>query len=159
MRHIIVGIDSGKRAAIACIDLSGNVVGLDTGISVGMDWYLDRIRSAGSPVVIASDKKRAGTLIGKLAAIFHCIVFTPQSDMSVDRKREFTEGINVGSLHERDALSAALNAYNSYSNKLNQAERYARERNYDEIDRVKALVIKRYSIHEVLEGRDNVGRF
>lgn len=48
MRHIIVGVDSGKRAALACLDLDGKPVLIENGTFVGLEWFVDRIRSAGT---------------------------------------------------------------------------------------------------------------
>lgn len=159
MKHVIVGIDSGKRAAVACIDLNGKIVHINNGLFVSLDWYVDNIKLAGSPVIIAGDKRRAQRLLEKLSAIYNAVIYTPTTDISVKRKKEFLTGKTVANLHERDALSAALTAYNAYANKLNQAERYARERDVEDLDRVKALVIKRYSIHEALEGKEESRRF
>jgi len=150
MRHIIVGVDPGKTAAIACIDLEGNPVYIDYSRFVGFDWFVDRIKSAGTPVIIASDKKNSTHVINKLAAAFGSKVFVPKEDISVRRKEEAIAGKKISNLHERDALVAALTAYNSYSHKFQQAEKLARKTSYENIDMLKAMVVKKYSMHDVI---------
>ncbi len=155
MRYLIVGIDTGKTAAIACLDLDGNIVKLVTGRFVGLDWYINMIRETGSPVMIASDKKRPDSLIQKLATIIDAVLFLPENDMSVAKKNNLTTQ-RFENLHERDALAAATTAYNAYSGKLRQAERIAKEKNA-EAEKVKAMVIKKYSVHEAVNSK-NAGR-
>lgn len=151
MRHVIVGIDPGKTSAIACIDLDGRVVLLASKRFAGLTWFVASARGAGSPVVIASDKKRPVDTVSKIAAIFDAVLFVPESDISVSKKKAVQrEDESVENLHQRDALTAARVAYNHYSNKLKQAERLAREKGSTEIDEVKAMVIRKYSVSEAL---------
>ncbi|MCL5100661.1 MAG: hypothetical protein M1122_01770 [Candidatus Marsarchaeota archaeon] len=56
-------------------------------------------------------------------------------------------------MHERDAMSAAMSAYNKYANKINQAENMAKETGMSDVDTVKALVIKKHSVYEALIGK------
>jgi hypothetical protein len=153
MKHIIAGIDPGKHAAVACIDLDGKVVHLATGLFVGTEWLVGQIGRAGSPVVIASDKKRPDDTPKKIAAIFGAVLFSSDYDISVKRKHELARIHKVGTAHERDALSAAITAYNSYKNKLNQAGSFAKKNGIGDMDMVKAMVIKRYSMHEAITER------
>ena len=151
MKHLIVGIDPGKTAAIACLDLDGNVVGLATERFAGLQWFVDIMTRTGSPVVIAGDKKRPDSLVEKLASIFDAVLFVPGTDISVLKKKDLAEK-NFANLHERDALAAARTAYRAYAGKLRQAERMANLSSV-ESDRVKALVIKKYSVHEAITNR------
>lgn len=150
MKHLIVGIDPGKTAGIACLDLDGNVVKISTQRFGGISWFVEVIKNTGSPVIIAGDKKNADETLRKLAAIFDALLFNPQSDITVERKKEASYYYPVANLHERDALSAARAAYNAYANKLKQAERIARERDLSDLDGIKALVIKRHSVYEAM---------
>ncbi len=127
MVHLIVGVDSGKRDAIACLDLNGNPVLISNGTFVGLDWFVGKITSAGTPVIIASDKKRPNRLLAKLLAVFDAILFSAGDDIDAKRKQEFARKYSISNLHERDALSVAIAAYNAYENKLKQAGAYAQE--------------------------------
>ncbi len=158
MRNLIVGIDPGKTSAIACIDLEGNIVVLNTERFARTEWFIDNIKKSGSPVVIASDKKHANHTVAKLATIFNAVLFTPNSDMRVSKKNLLLSNKKVSNLHERDALTAAFNAYYHYLNKLNQVDHIARTKNNVNIDEIKAKVIKKYSVHEAIIGKEN-GRF
>lgn len=158
MNHIIVGIDTGKTSAIACLDLDGRIVRLAVKPFAEFKWYIDSIREAGSPAIIASDKKKNNDTVTKLAAIFDAALYTPKEDISVMRKKELARTLHVANIHERDALSAAIFAYNSYSSKLKQAERMARGSSKDEVDRIKAMVVKKHSVREAMEGK-TAGRF
>ncbi len=143
-----MGIDAGKTAAVACLDLDGNVIRLSSGRFAGLQWFVDTIRQAGSPVVIACDKKRPDDLVWKLASIFDAVLYVPGSDISVLKKQGLTNH-RFSNLHERDALAAARTAFRAYAGKLRQAERMANEK-HAESERVKAMVIKKYSVHEAI---------
>ncbi|MEM3177713.1 MAG: DUF460 domain-containing protein [Candidatus Micrarchaeaceae archaeon] len=151
MSYIIVGIDPGKTAAIACLTLDGRVAYLDYGISVGTDWFVERINRVGTPIIVASDKKKVGKTISKISAIFGAVLYAPEADISVEKKKDASKGINLENIHERDALAAAKTAYNVYANKLRQADRIAKEKNI-EAEAIKAQVIKKSSIKEAVAG-------
>ncbi len=152
-----MGIDTGKTAAVACLDLDGKVSKLATGRFAGLEWFVDTIREAGSPVIIAADKKSPDSLVEKLAAIFDAVLFLPQADISVMKKKELTAR-RFANLHERDALAAAATAYNAYAGKLRQAERIAKESNA-EPEGVKSMVIRKYSVDEAIKKREAGRRF
>lgn len=148
MRHLIVGIDTGNTSAVACIDLNGSVVKIATARHAGFDWFVDTIKSSGSPAIIAGDKKNPDDLVSKLSAIFGAVLFVPSTDISVAKKRIIAKG-SFSNLHERDAIAAARLAFNAYADKLRQTERLARRKNA-EAEEIKALVIKKYSVHEAI---------
>lgn len=156
--HLIVGIDTGKTSAIACMDLNGRVVLLKTKRFANMAWFIESMTEVGTPVVIAGDKKRANALIAKMAAIFDAVLFTPKDDISVSVKKEYAYEGRIANLHERDALSAATTAYNAYANKLMQVEHLSREKGLHNVDDLKAAVIKKRSLHEAVTGK-KTGRF
>ncbi len=158
MNHLIVGIDTGKTGAIACLDLEGKPQKLVASTSPDLAWFVEKIRELGSPVVIASDKKKNNDTAAKLASIFDAALYTPREDISVERKKELARKWKIGNIHQRDALSAAVFAYNHYAPKLNQAGRITKGSVTSEVDRIKALVIKKHSISEAIERRES-GRF
>ncbi len=133
------------------MDLRGNVVKLANAKHVGIDWFVDRIKETGIAVIIAGDKTRAGDTVSKLAAIFNAQSYAPKYDISVSRKRYLADGVAmVENAHQRDALAAAKTAFNAYSSKFMHAEKIANKKNYSDIDRIKALMITRHSIHEIV---------
>jgi len=159
MKHIIVGIDPGKRAAIACIGLDGRLIHASSGLFVGLGWLVSQINEVGTPVIIASDKKSPNETTVKLASIFNAVLFASGYDISVKRKQEMARPYELGNVHERDALSAALSAYNSYQNKMKQAEVFAARNGIADTDRIKAMVIKRYSMREAATEDMTAARF
>ncbi len=155
MTHIIVGIDTGKTSAVACIDLDGNLLHIAHKRNGGIKWIVDSIRNAGTPIIIANDKHaRTSSLIKKVNASFCAMLYTPEHDISMYAKRHFARRMSIGNPHERDAYISARKAYNAHANKLNQVERIARKNNFADIDAMKAKVIGRHSAREVLENRN-----
>jgi len=159
MNYIIVGVDPGKRAAVACLDLNGTPIFMANGTFVGLEWFVEKISTVGIPVIVASDKKKPNKLSSKLSAIFGAVLFSAKYDISVEKKQELARKYGISNLHERDAMSAAVAAYNMYQNKLNQAGVFAREHNLCEVDKVKAMVIKRYTMHEAATQSPGINKF
>jgi predicted RNase H-like nuclease (RuvC/YqgF family) len=147
--YIIVGADPGKTSAIACIGLDGRVLHMSTARFAGIDWFVQNIRAVGTPVVIAGDRKRPGAMLSELSAIFDAVLFSPECDLAVERKAAIANAGAYGNFHERDALAAAITAFNAYSGKLRQAERLAKRSDID-MEKVKAMVIRKYSIHDIV---------
>ncbi|MGC8478803.1 MAG: DUF460 domain-containing protein [Candidatus Micrarchaeia archaeon] len=151
--HIIAGVDPGATIGVSCISLDGELVLAAHGSGKGIMWVVETIRSAGTPSLIASDKHKVGSLVKKVGAIFSTRVFYPERDISLEEKKEFARASNIKNPHERDALAAAIFAFNEYKNKLKQAERIALENNYENVDEIKAKVLSRYSIDEALHNK------
>ncbi len=154
MTHIIVGIDTGKTSAVACIDLDGNLVYLAHKRNAGIGWIINAIRHAGTPILIANDKHmRSSAIIKKVNAAFNAMLYAPKKDISQDDKKHFAKRMEIGNQHERDAYISARKAYNAHANKLNQVAKIARKNNFEDIDAMKAKVIGRHSAREVIENR------
>lgn len=154
MAHIIVGIDSGKTSAIACLSLDGRLIHSSHASLGGTVWMLDSIRKVGVPSIIATDRKNPGETVRKVNAAFHSRLFVPDRDIPIIEKRELARRSGIRNPHERDAYAAAVKAYNSHANKLNQAERISRGNKVADIDRIKARIINRYSISEAISGKE-----
>ncbi len=154
MSHIIVGIDSGKTSAIACLSLDGRLMYMDHKTFAGIDWIVENIRKIGTPSVIATDKRNPNHVIRKVNAAFNSRLFCPSSDISLEDKRMLARSIGIKDRHERDAYSAAIKAYHIYANKLKQAEHILRERRIDDFDSIKAKIIDRYSMNEAMTGKE-----
>lgn len=154
--HLIIGIDPGKTAAIACINLNGSIVCLKSERLAGYKWFVEVIKKNGIPVLVAFDKKSPNSIVRKLSATFNAAIYVPKGDLTVAKKKNISSESSISNLHERDALASALSAYYYYANKFNQAERLAREKGYTEsdyIDHIKAMIVKKYSIDEAMHGK------
>ncbi len=154
MMHIIVGIDTGKTSAIACLDLNGRLVHSAHMADAGVSRLVSAIQAVGVPDVIATDKPEStGLVIRKVNAAFNSVLYAPRKSIPLSEKKIAAKENNIKNPHERDAYVAAIGAYNTYANKLKQAERAARERNVDDIDALKSKVIHRYSMDEAVRNR------
>ncbi|WP_202318376.1 DUF460 domain-containing protein [Archaeoglobus neptunius] len=147
LRYIIVGIDPGATTAVAALDLRGNLVGVRSKKGWGSAEVVEYISSLGKPVVVATDKSNPPELVSKVRASFNSVLYTPREDLSVDKKKTLASRFRTVNDHERDALAAAIDAFNSYKNKLSNVEK--RIPAGMDSDRVKAEIIKGTPLHEI----------
>ncbi|AEA46535.1 DUF460 domain-containing protein [Archaeoglobus veneficus] len=152
--YTIVGVDPGTTTAIAVLDLSGNLLGVSSRKEWSSSEVVDYILSFGKPVVIATDKSSPPDFVSKLRASFNAVLYTPKEDMSVDKKKTLASKYKVLNDHERDALAAAMEAYNSYKNKLLNIEKRIPS-GYD-VDAIKAGIIKGLTLRELLGKKKEV---
>jgi predicted RNase H-like nuclease (RuvC/YqgF family) len=61
--------------------------------------------------------------VKKINAAFNARFFVPEEHLSVLEKKELVRGYELGNNHEKDALAAALKAYNMSSAKLRNIEK------------------------------------
>jgi len=151
--YIIVGIDPGKTSAIAAIDLNGKLLHSAHKTFAGVDWLTKEIRSVGIPVIIAGDNLEVSQVVRKINATFSARLFCPSRELPIGEKREIAKISCIKNPHERDAYAAAVKAYRNYTNKFKQAEHIANGMGHEDIDRIKAKVVDRYSISEAIENR------
>lgn len=147
-RYLIVGIDPGTTTAVAALDLDGNLLHLASSRQMDMSAVTESLYKVGKPLIIASDVQDMPYSVEKIRRAFSAIAFSPKQDMSVGTKMEMTEPFSYANDHERDALSAALEAYRQYRNKfMNLARRVPPGHDLDE---VRARVIRGQSLEQVL---------
>jgi predicted RNase H-like nuclease (RuvC/YqgF family) len=151
MIHIIVGVDPGKTTGVACLDLNGKLLLATHQLFAGDEWIIHTVSKVGIPVIVASDKPTRSIIIDKVNAAFNAHAFYPSKVIRVYEKRAMGEATKISNIHERDAYSAAQKAYNMYENKFRQIDREIRDS--AEADKVKAKVVMRYSINEVLSNK------
>ncbi len=151
--HLIVGVDTGKTVAYACLDLDGKLVSSSHVSSLGQDWLIDSIGKLGIPSIVACDRE-PNDIVRKVCASFNAKLYYPVKEISIDEKREMARPYGTTNPHERDACAAAVKAYKAYTNKLRQAERIAKEGKVNEIDSIKAKVIEKYSIEEAISNKE-----
>ena len=154
-RYLIVGVDPGTSTGIAAIDLSGRLVFVMSRRGLDRQEAIELVSRYGVPLVVASDVKPAPEYVKKLAAALGAALYEPPEPLSVEEKRElaqrYAEGIKLDP-HERDALAAAVKAYNFYADKLKQIESSVARYGIDiDVKRVAASVIKGTSIAEAVE--------
>ncbi len=158
--------------------MNGNFVASGTYKEADADAIVKKIAEIGIPSIIASDVNPAPGLVSKAAARFNVKVFMPQRSMQQKEKSEIAAGLETGNwksfwpsaqrrknraknfwrqkttIHERDALSAAVKCYRLYANRLRQIEL---TNTHLDKDKLKHLVIQGISLKRaaaMLEGRE-----
>jgi len=148
-RYLIVGIDPGTTTAVAALDLDGNLLHLASSRQKTMSDVIESLYKVGKPLIIATDVQEMPYSVEKIRRAFSAIAFVPKQDVSVDTKVEMTAPFPYANDHERDALSAALDAYRQYRHKFqNLIKRIPPGHDLDE---VRARVIRGQSLDTVLE--------
>lgn len=144
--YLIVGVDPGTTKGIAALDFRGNVVGLYSSKEMGLDAVLKYLIGLGTVSIIATDVSPAPDFVLKAASQLGALVFEPGESVKVAEKMEATKGYKTCDAHQRDALSAALNAYGFYKNKFIKIDSLGLKRS--ESDEVKHLFIFGKSISD-----------
>ena len=147
-RYLIVGLDPGTTTGIAAVDLDGNLVLLSSSRQMTMSDIVEELYRAGKPLIVASDVREMPYSVEKIRRAFNAIPYTPKQSLSVEAKYDLTAPFSYTNDHERDALSAALDAYRSLQNKFrNIAKRVGP--GYD-LDEVRARVLRGQPLDTVL---------
>jgi len=153
-RYLIVGIDPGTTTAVAALDLDGNLLHLASSRQMNMGDVVESLYRVGKPLIIASDVQEMPYSVEKIRRAFSAVAYTPKQDVSVETKVELTAAFPYGNDHERDALSAALDAYRQYRHKFqNLLKRIPPGHDLDE---VRARVIRGQSLDQVIGDMDTI---
>src|SRR5512136_908593 len=147
-RYLIVGIDPGTTTAFAALDLDGNLLHLESSRQMAMADVIEALYKVGKPLVVATDVQEMPYSVEKIRRAFSAIAFVPKQDVSVETKVEMTAPFEYANDHERDALSAALDAYRHYRHKFQNLNK--RIPPGHDLDEVRARVIKGQSLDQVI---------
>ncbi|RRJ30782.1 DUF460 domain-containing protein [Halocatena pleomorpha] len=122
--HVLVGIDPGTTTGIAIVGLGGTVLDVSstrTGDTADViEWIIER----GQPIVVAADVTPIPETVEKIRRSFDAAAWTPERDLPIDRKQHRTRENSYDNDHERDAMAAALFAFDDHED---QFERIARK--------------------------------
>ena len=122
--HVLVGIDPGTTTAVALVDLDGtplDVYSTRTDDSAAViEWIIER----GRPLLVAADVEPMPETVEKFRRSFDAAGWEPATDLPVDGKKHRTRDATCDNDHERDALAAALYAFDAHAD---QFERIARK--------------------------------
>ena len=122
--HVLVGIDPGTTTAVAIVGLGGEV--LDTlstrtaDTAAVVEWIVER----GRPLLVAADVTPMPETVEKIRRSFDAAAWAPERDLPVDSKQHRTREVGYENDHERDAIAAALFAFDD---REDQFERIARK--------------------------------
>jgi predicted RNase H-like nuclease (RuvC/YqgF family) len=148
-RYLIVGIDPGTTVGIAALDLNGELVKVHSSRQMGMGDVIEFLYSLGKPIVIASDVSPMPFSVEKIRRAFQAVAYTPRQDISVEVKYELAGRYSYGNDHERDALTAAIEASRYWRHKFEPISR--RVPQGIDLDEVKAGIIRGKSLEITLE--------
>ncbi|SFR35144.1 hypothetical protein SAMN04487947_0273 [Halogeometricum rufum] len=121
--HVIVGIDPGTTTATAVVDLDGNKLDVHSTRTADtadvIEWLIER----GRPVIVAADVEPMPETVEKFRRSFDAAAWVPESDLPVDEKLHRTRDAGYENDHERDALAAALFAFDDHEDQFQRISR------------------------------------
>jgi len=121
--HVIVGIDPGTTTAVGVTDLEGAVLDVWSSRTVDTADVIEWIIEHGRPVVVAADVEPMPETVEKIRRSFDAAGWIPERDLPVDRKLHRTREEAYDNDHERDAMAAALFAFDSHEDQFDRIGR------------------------------------
>ena len=155
---LIVGIDPGTTTALAVLDTSGRLLLLKSGRGLDRSRISRLVTELGVPVIVACDRRPAPSFVERAASTFSARLVVPEENLRVREKerlsREFMqEHPPRTNKHERDALAAALFAYNSIKPTMRRVEQRLKALGFSGDGELDSFVRTRVILH-----RDHVKR-
>ena len=121
---VIVGIDPGTTTAVALVDLDGTPLEVYSTRTADTSEIIEWIIDHGRPLLVAADVEPMPETVERFRRSFDAAGWAPNSDLPVDGKKHRTREASYDNDHERDALAAALYAFDAHED---QFERIARK--------------------------------
>ena len=118
--HVIVGVDPGTTTAVAIVGLDGEVLDVLSTRTADMAAVTEWIVERGRPVVVAADVTPMPETVEKLRRSFDAAGWTPERDLPVDTKQHRTREEGYDNDHERDAMAAALFAFDHHEDQFDR---------------------------------------
>jgi hypothetical protein len=118
--HVLVGVDPGTTTAVAIVGLDGGVLDVlstrtaDTAAVI--EWIVER----GRPILVAADVTPMPNTVEKIRRSFDAAGWIPDSDLPIDEKQHRTREEGYENDHERDALAAALFAFDAHEDQFDR---------------------------------------
>lgn len=116
--HVIAGVDPGTSVAVGLIDLNGSVLDVWSSRTASTDDVVEWIIERGQPVIVAADVDEMPSTVEQIRRSFDAAGWTPTADLPVDEKLHRCRDAAVANDHERDALAAALFAFDDHVEQL-----------------------------------------
>jgi predicted RNase H-like nuclease (RuvC/YqgF family) len=113
--HVVVGIDPGTTTAVALLDLDGSVLDVWSTRTADTAEVIEWIIEHGRPVLVAADVEPMPETVEKTRRSFDAGGWIPDRDLPVDEKLHRTREQPYDNDHERDALAAALFAFDDHA--------------------------------------------
>ncbi|MFC5133696.1 MULTISPECIES: DUF460 domain-containing protein [Haloferacaceae] len=116
--RVIVGIDPGTTTGAAVVGLDGTVHALYSSRTADTAEVTEWIIEQGRPILVAADVEPMPETVEKFRRSFDAAGWRPTTDLPVDEKLHRTREASYGNDHERDALAAALYAYDAHADQF-----------------------------------------
>lgn len=116
--RVIVGIDPGTTTAAAVVGLDGTVHALYSSRTADTAEVTEWIIEQGRPIIVAADVEPMPETVEKFRRSFDAAGWRPTTDLPVDEKLHRTREASYDNDHERDALAAALYAYDDHEDQF-----------------------------------------
>jgi len=163
-------LDPGLTVGVAILDLSGDIIGVDSFKEISRAELIKYIMSHGKSVLMTTDVQTPPRMVKKIASALNSKINSPHRDLAVGAKVESVEGYlkeRVGryesqdgdscplpqNAHERDALAAAIHGYKKYQQKLQIIERRIKNNDLSvkDVDDIKIMVINDVPITKAID--------
>ena len=118
--RVIVGIDPGTTTAAAVVGLDGTVHALYSSRTADAAAVTEWIVEQGRPILVAADVEPMPETVEKFRRSFDAAGWRPTTDLPVDEKLHRTREASYDNDHERDALAAALYAYDDHADQFDR---------------------------------------
>lgn len=156
-KKLILGVDPGTTCGLAAITFDSYpiYIGSHRGISRGDVARI--VLGLGEIIIIAADVTPAPEFVIKLAKMLSAEIFRPESLLEASEKQNIAQmyaekyNIKIKDPHERDALVAAIKAYQHYQNKFGQLEVEIQKTGSNlPMDEAKTLIVKGFPIQKAI---------
>ncbi|AUX09451.1 hypothetical protein AArcSl_1825 [Halalkaliarchaeum desulfuricum] len=148
--RVIVGIDPGTTTAAAIVDLNGKPLSVYSSRTADAAAVTEWIVERGRPALVAADVTPMPETVEKFRRSFDAAGWTPDSDLPIDEKLHRTREAAYDNDHERDALAAALFAYDAHEAQFERISRKVPARvDTDEV--IARVLAEETSVEIVLE--------
>ena len=150
---LIVGIDPGITTAYAVLDTKGSLIKLKSSKKLNLSTVINEILQIdGKIIAVGSDVKYPPHYITKFCSAFNAKLILPKEDMKVGFKERITSDFKTNDDHQRDALAAAVFAFNELKPLMQKVELSLKEKGEEHlVNEVKGLVVSGLSITDSLE--------
>jgi predicted RNase H-like nuclease (RuvC/YqgF family) len=163
-------LDPGLTVGVAILDLSGDIISVDSYKEISRAELIKYITNHGKTVLMATDVQTPPKTVKKIATALNSKINSPYKDLAVGAKIESVEDYvkerscryesQAGkscplpqNAHERDALAAAIHGYKKYQQKLQIIERriQSHDLSIKDVDNIKIMVINDIPITKAID--------
>ncbi len=153
-----MGVDPGVTCGLAVLSLDGRPVLVKSYRDYSRLDLIAIIAAQGDPVIVATDVQAPPDFAEKIAGKFGALIFTFPTQMPASAKHKLvqeyalSQKFDLKDSHQKDALAAALKAFNHFKNKFAHAEAHLRKSDVQvPLDEVRGMIVKGFTIAEAVE--------